>query len=154
MGCSVRPSPLPPLYGGGSTRQCPHESIANYLCHCMLTCAIMMTRRIPKGATQPPGCRPDENQFFINGDYVSEEEARAIIADLKQQLKVETERMKENERLASHQCPLSLSLVTMTHQYDSSRIENERLASPAVAACNALELIRGPFMGYDSSPLL
>ena len=39
-----------------------------------------MTRRIPKGATQPPGCRPDENQFFINGDYVSEEEARAIIA--------------------------------------------------------------------------
>jgi len=52
----------------------------------------------PEGTVQPAGCRADENQFFINGDYVSEEQARVIIADLKKQLQVETERMKDNER--------------------------------------------------------
>ena len=36
--------------GVGAPHQCPHESDAIYRCYLMLTFAILMTHRIPKGA--------------------------------------------------------------------------------------------------------
>ena len=67
----------------------------------------------PKGTKQPEGCNPAENQFFINGVYVSEDQARVIIADLKKQLKVETDRMKyvRNQQPATNRTIARGSLV-------------------------------------------